>query len=362
MNGRLIKNIRVSLMRAPLIQPFRTALGRHDNLENVLFRLELSDGTCGFGEAGIATHITGETIDTTLKNLKSIRQYIIGKDASDYLKLSAGLHERLPHNKAALAAIETALMDALTKQWRIPLWKFFGEKPKKITTDITIVISDLSETEESVGKFYKKGFRIFKIKIGLDPDLDYKRVLTVKRLAPDSIIYLDANQGLTAEKTLSFLRLLKRTGIRPALIEQPVPKDDFEGLQKITRLSEIPVCADESASSLSDAVRLIRQKAVNVINIKLMKSGLFHSREIYLLAKANGIKLMTGAMMETSLAITASAHLAAGLGDFTYIDLDCPFFIKKGYDKNPYLKSNGVYDLRKVKSGIGITPNLNYDK
>ena len=75
-----------------------------------------------------------------------------------------------------------------------------------------------------------------------------------------------------------------------------------------------------------------------------------------LLGKANGMKLMIGGMMETSLAMTASAHLASGLGGFDYIDLDTPFFIKPGFDRNPYLSQRGVYDLRKVKAGIGIIP------
>jgi len=95
---------------------------------------------------------------------------------------------------------------------------------------------------------------------------------------------------------------------------------------------------------------------VHIINVKLMKCGLFEAREIALLAQANGIKLMIGGMMESSLAMTASAHLAAGLGFFDYVDLDTPFFIKDGLNKNPYLSKRGVYDLKKVSSGIGITP------
>ena len=87
-----------------------------------------------------------------------------------------------------------------------------------------------------------------------------------------------------------------------------------------------------------------------------MKTGLFHSREIALLARTAGIDLMIGGMMETSLAMTTSAHLAAGLGGFKFIDLDTPFFIKEG-DKNPYLSRSGVYQLHKVKAGVGIKPS-----
>lgn len=347
-----------SLISAPLIQPFRTALGDHTMLENVLFTLEFSDGTKGCGEAAIATHITGETVEGTVENLKRIGAALAGREANDYLKISGELHEQLPKNKSAVAAIETALMDALTKQWKMPLWKFFNPRavrPQRLVSDITIVIADLKETEDSVKKFYKQGFRAFKVKIGRDEDLDFKRVLAVKRLAPRCPMYLDANQGYSAEQTLGFIKRLKKAGVAPALIEQPVLKADWDGLKKVARLAGVPVCADESVSSLADAVRAVREKAVQAINIKLMKTGIFHSREIALLAQAAGIDLMIGAMMETSLSIMAAANLAAGLGGFKYIDLDTPFFIKEG-DRNPHVSRSGVFNLEKVKAGVGVFP------
>ncbi len=351
-----IKNFSVLPLKATLNQPFRTALGEHTILENVLFSIQLTDGTKGFGEAAVATHITGETVAQTTTNLKKVGKSLVGRDVSDYFKISAQGHERLRSNKCALAAVEIALMDALTRQQKIPLWKFFGARPRKLATDITIVIADLKETEESVKKFYKQGFCAFKVKIGRDEDLDYKRVLAVKRLAPRSAIYLDANQGYSAEQTLRFLKLIGRAGVRPQLIEQPVPREDWDGLKKVTRLSKIPICADESAQSIADVIRIVREKAANVINIKIMKTGIFESIEIILTARSNGIKLMVGGMMETSLAMTASAHMAVGLGCFDFVDLDTPFFIKGAVGKNPYLSQRGVYDLSKVKAGAGITP------
>ena len=131
----------VSLLKAPLNQPFRTALGQHDSLENILFKIELEDGTVGFGEAAIATHITGETIPETQKNLKAIGKILLRRDAAEYLKISVEINDLLPYNKSAVAAVEVALMDALTRQWKIPLWKFFGAKAYKLSTDITIVIA-----------------------------------------------------------------------------------------------------------------------------------------------------------------------------------------------------------------------------
>lgn len=354
MPGNWIKKFSISPLRAPLLQPFRTALGDHPMMENVLFVLELSDGTKGYGEAAVATHITGETVQETQKNLQLCGKFLVGREAADYVRISHQLHERLPKNKAAVAAIEMALLNALTRQWKIPLWKFFGKRARRLLTDITIVIADLAETESAVKKFYKQGFKTFKVKIGRDPDADFARVLAVQRLTRKAKMILDANQGYSAEETLKFLKRLEAAGVLPILVEQPVPKNDWEGLKKVARSTKIPVCADESVTSMADLARAVQEKAVPVLNIKLMKSGLWQAWKMADAARSAGIKLMIGGMMESSLAMTASAHLAAGMGCFEYIDLDTPFFIKKGYDKNPYLSSHGIYDLSKVKAGIGI--------
>ena len=350
----MITKTTVKLFKAPLYQPFRVATGQHDYLENILLTLELKDGTKGHGEAAVATHITGETIEETLNHLKSTAALLKGRAVEDFLDISAQLHERFWDNQSAVAAVEMALLDALTRYLSVPLWRLWTAKPKLLRTDITIVIADLKETEAHARDFKARGFRAFKIKIGRDMDMDLKRVEAVCRIAPRARIILDANQGYSARQALQFLKTLNRVGIVPDLIEQPVPKADWEGLKQVTRESRVCVCADESASSLSDAVRIIKEKAAGAINIKIMKTGLIHALEISRLAHANSIKLMVGGMMESNLAMTASAHMAAGLGYFDFIDLDTPFFIKNESPRNPCLSSQGVYDLSRVKSGIGI--------
>jgi len=353
-----IQEIRVYPLQAPLLQPFRIAIGQHNNLDNLLVTLRLSDGSLGLGEAAIASHITGESIEQTKENLLAVAQCLKGHNAADYLRISHWLHDSFPHNKAAVASIEMALLDAITRYMKIPLWKMFGAKAYRLKTDITIVIACLEETQEKVREFYRRGFRSFKVKIGRDMDLDFKRVEAVAALAPHCQIILDANQAFNAKQALEFLKIMDKARIKIDLIEQPVAKGDIDGLKRVTRLSKVVVCADESASSIVDVMGLIKEKAVGAINIKLMKTGLVYSSEIARLAKANGLKLMIGGMMESNVAMMAAAHLAGGLGCFDFIDLDTPFFIKKELQRNPYLSDKGVYDLTKIKSGIGISLNL----
>lgn len=350
-----IKKAEARIWRARLTTPFRTAKGQHDLLENVLLTVELTTGIRGFGEAAVAMHITGETVQETLRHLKEAKG-ILGREIADFRIIVEQFRERFAGNPCALTALEMAMLDAFTREKKVPLWSFFGKRAQILKTDMTVVLGDVTEAENATREIRRRGIRSFKIKIGGNFEVDLKRVAVVAKLVKKCPIYLDANQGFTAVQTLKFLKELNRLKIKPALIEQPVPKEDWEGLKKVTRESGILVCADESVASPGDALKLIREQAAGAINIKLMKTGILGAHEIIRLAQKHNIKLMMGGMLETPLATTAAAHLAAGLGGFDFIDLDAPFFMDQAITRGSYVSTAGVYDLRGIKAGIGVLP------
>ena len=358
MKSTSIQKANARIWRAKLVRPFSTAKGQHDLLENVLFSIELSNGIRGFGEAAVATHITGETVHETLKNLKDTARAVVGLGLPAFPEIAKEFKMKWTKNQCALAALEMALLDAATRGKKIPLWRAFGGRPRILHSDMTVVLGDVLEAETAAREILRRGIRSFKLKIGRDFDRDLKRVTAVARIAGKCPVYLDANQGFTAAQTLQFLKELKKLKIKPALVEQPVPKEDWEGLAKVTRESKTLVCADESVSSLQDAKRLIKTKAAGAINVKFMKTGVLEACEIACLAKRSGIKLMIGTMMETPLAVTAAAHFAAGLGGFDFVDLDAPFFIAESVTRGNCVTRSGIYDLRKVRAGIGVVPLL----
>lgn len=356
MKNIFIRKANARIWRAKLTTPFRIASGQHDILENVLFTVELSNGLRGSGEAPVATHITGETVDGTLKNLQKAAEGVRGRRLSEFPDIADEFAERFGRNKCALAALEMALLDAHTRERVMPLWRAFGTKCRKLSTDMTVVLGTVPEAEDLTRAILRRGIRSFKVKIGKDFTEDIKRVIAIARLTKKCPIYLDANQGFTAMQTLKFLSELAKRGIRPALIEQPVPKQDLEGMKKVTRDSKVLVLADESAGSFADAKRIVKEKAAGGINIKFTKTGLLESYEIARLAKRHGVKLMIGCMMETPLATTAAAHFAAGLGGFDFVDLDTPFFMAEQVTRGRFYTASGVYDLSKVRAGIGVEP------
>ena len=357
-SGLVISEARYKVARAPLVTPFRIATGQHDELENVFLVVELEGGVKGFGEAAVATHITGETVAQTVSNLGAAAAVLPGCDISDPFALCRALQPQFQGNHAGLAALEMAVLDAFTRAFRLPLWALFGDRPAPLCTDITVVIGSREEAEGLAQDFYGRGFRTFKIKVGGNLDLDAQRVLAVARRAPRSGLILDANQSFTAETMLKFLKTLRAKGVTPALLEQPVPKADLEGLRKLTRVSGVRVCADESAGSLKDVTRLLQDKLVGAVNVKFMKSGILEGVEIARVARAHGAQLMIGGMMESALAVTAAAHLAAGIGGFDFVDLDTTFFIKGPLSRTPYLDARGRFDLSQAKAGIGVTVKI----
>lgn len=361
-----IAEARACVVTAPLVTPFRIASGQHNELQNVFLRITDDTGISGYGEAAVASHITGETVAGTLMNLQQAAEQLVGRTIVDPLKAIETFRPAFTGNHAALAAFEMALLDLTARSRAIPFGALFSPAPghcrrPNFTSDITIVIGSLEEAEQAARQYADRGFNAFKIKIGRDADLDLQRVRAVRRIAPSSSLILDANMGFDADGMLAFLQRLKAHDIKPDLLEQPVPKTDWDGLAAVTVAAGrdgILVCADESVGSLADAERAIRDRAVSAINIKFMKTGITEAVRIAELACRHNIKLMLGAMMESALAIGASAHFAAALGCFDIIDLDTTFFIKGPLADCPYLDAAGRFDLSNPTPGIGVEPSL----
>jgi L-Ala-D/L-Glu epimerase len=361
-----------SIIQAPLVTPFRIATGQHDELENVFLRLQTADGICGYGEAAVATHITGETLPGTLANLQAAATALRGRKIDYPEAVCREFAAAFAGNHSGLAALEMALLDLSSRVQGVPFYRLFAPAlreaqvsvPKPLltfNTDITIVIGSVEEARAATRQFAGQGFKTFKIKIGKDEELDLKRVLAVREIAPDSELILDANMGFNADRMLKFLDRLDAGGALPVLLEQPVQKYDWDGLAAITAAlagSDTLVCADESVGSLETARRAIDSNAVSAINIKFMKSGILEGADIARLAASQGIRLMLGAMMESALAITASAHFAAALGCFDYVDLDTTFFLKGELAHSPYLDASGKFDLHGAGPGIGVEPSF----
>ncbi len=351
-----INSITVEPLNIPLLEPFTISTGTTSEARNVLITVRLEDGSTGYGECAPFTPSTGETQETALAAARECAELLQGKDAAHWRSLSKFLRSTFFSQATVVAGIEMALLDALTRSYGIPLYIFFGGASAFVETDLSIPMVTPEHGYELAKEAVARGITRLKIKVGGDIREDVARVEAIREAAPGIGLMLDANQGYTANEALLCLEALDDRDIRPLLLEQPVHKDDYEGLRYVTQHTSVPIAADESAYSAANVARLIAMGAVNVINIKLMKSGLVEAMDIAAVCRATHTQLMVGAMMESRLATSAAAHFVAGLGGFRFVDLDTPMLLAEDPFTGGYEQQGGIYDLSSVERGLGVEP------
>jgi L-alanine-DL-glutamate epimerase-like enolase superfamily enzyme len=317
-----IKKVFIEPINIALDEPFKIAIGTKYSIENVCITIVLDNGIEGYGEAAPLEPINGENQATVISTLKSCKDFIVGNDISEYAAISKNLKSVFWAQVTARCAVEMALLDAFTKSLNIPFYKFLGGTDNKIETDYTIDIVPSDIAKINAARLAKKGYRVLKTKVGKNLVDDINRILAIKDGAPDCGITLDANQGFSPCEAVHFLEELEKNHIRPVLFEQPVIKTDLWGMKYVKDHTSIPIAADESVFTSADAINIIRTGCADVINIKIMKSGIIEAFDIAAIARSGNIKLMIGCMLETKLALSCSVHFAAGVGGFSYIDLD----------------------------------------
>jgi L-alanine-DL-glutamate epimerase-like enolase superfamily enzyme len=310
-----------------LTEPFGIATGAQLVAENVLVRVRLADGTVGIGEAAPFPAVNGETQADALVTIARARSAVVGADAGRFRYLAAFLRESTGDAPSARAAIECAVLDAITRRAGMSLGRFFGGAEEALTTDITIVTGDAEHARAAAERATRNGFTTLKIKVGgCSLDEDVERLASVVLAAPTARLVLDANGSLSSDAAVE---LVERVGAeRIALFEQPTAHDDLEGMHSVRRRTRVPVAADESARSAADVARLALHRAADVVNIKVTKCGLVEACDMIAAARSFELGLMIGGMVESPLAMTVSACLAAGHGGFAFVDLDTPFFMK----------------------------------
>ncbi|MEO8900242.1 MAG: dipeptide epimerase [Polyangiaceae bacterium] len=339
-----------------LTEPFGIATGAQLVAHNVLVTVTLSDGTSGIGEAAPFPAVNGETQSAALAALRAARPTLLGLDARRWRPAAQLAQQILPSTPSALAGFESALLDALCRRANLSLWSFFGGSEPELVSDITIPTGDTEHARAAALRAVSQGFETLKVKVGGAPfDHDRARLAAITSAAPGAQLVLDANASLTSAEALELLNALGPARSRVALFEQPTPKLDLDALRVVRERGFVKVAADESACSAADVLRLIAARAVDVINIKTMKSGIAEAMSMIGIARAAGLGLMIGGMVESKLAMTVSACLAAGTGGVQFVDLDTPWFMKDAPFTGGWVSRGPTLQLDHIPAGHGVT-------
>jgi L-Ala-D/L-Glu epimerase len=354
-----VRSVRVAPLDIPLLVPFGISRGALQVAANVLVAVELSDGTMGYGEAAPFPAYNGETQAAALGLLGRAANWLPGRDAADWRGIGSEFRSTARTAcGSALCALETALLDALCRRDEVSLWRFFGGAGTELETDMTVTTGTPVEAREAARLIRNRGIRVIKAKVGGPggPEADLARICAILEASPGSPLILDGNAALGRAEASQLVLGLKSLGISPALLEQWLPKDDLEGMRALGAESGWTVAADESVTTAADARRVARERAAQVINIKLMKAGISEALMVASIARSAGIGLMIGGNVESILAMTASACFASGLGGFAHADLDTPLFLAENPFEGGFTLHGSRVSVAHIAAGHGVLP------
>ena len=284
--------------------PFIIARGGSSEHRTVLVKVADGDGHEGWGEAA-PSRFYGETPETVIAALGRIAAALEGTSSWSLEAVEAEMNRAIGRNGSAKSAVSAALHDLMGKRLGVPLWKLWGLDPAATPpSSFTIAIAPDDETLRARVAEAKE-YPILKVKLGTDRDAQIIR--TVRLAAPEKILRVDANAAWTPKHALRMIELCLDYGVE--FVEQPLPPQDLEGLRFVRDRSPLPIVADESCIVAADVAKLAG--IVDGINIKLSKcGGLREALKMIATARAHGMLVMCGCMIETTLGIAAAAHFA----------------------------------------------------
>lgn len=322
-----ITEIKLFKLAVPLKTPFRTALRTVETMESLVLAMHTDTGHVGWGEAPATAVITGDTLPSIAWAVEGvIGPQLIGGDVEAREELLHRVHTAMVHNTSAKAAIDMALYDLWGQKLGSPLWKLLGGFRNTLETDLTISAGSPETMAEDSRRAVEEGYRILKVKVGRDSAGDLERLCRIREAVPPGTrLRVDANQGWTPKEAVRMIRAMEDRGLDVELVEQPVGAEDLAGLEFVTSRVLTDILADEAVFSLRDGVEIIRRRAADLINLKLMKTGGLYQAELLCgLAQAHGVGCMMGCMLEGGVAATAAAQFAAAKRNVRLVDLDGP--------------------------------------
>ncbi|HLK30737.1 MAG TPA: dipeptide epimerase [Puia sp.] len=319
--------------------PFTISKGTKTHQPTLIVELEHL-GIKGYGEAPAIAYynITVEKMIEDIEQKKSLIEKFALTTPERYWHY---LHHLIPQNPFLVCALDIAAWDLFGKMKQKPLYQLWNlDVNKGPVTDYTIGIDT---TEKMIAKMKENPWPVYKIKLGTDKDVE---VLQAMRKETDALFRVDANAAWKAEEVLRMMPALQEAGVE--MIEQPLAKDDWDGMKILFEQSPLPLIADESCVFENDVAKCANH--FHGINIKLTKcSGITPALRMIQKARDLNLKVMIGCMNESTV---GSAAIANMLPLIDFVDMDGPLLLEEDV-------ATGIgYEFGKVtlsgKSGLGI--------
>lgn len=366
MQNVVISRVETLIVDLPTIRPHHLSMTVMQSQAMVIIRIFCSDGIEGIGEA---TTIGGLSYgDESPEGMKlTIDKYlapaIIGQNAIHTSKLMFLLDKAAKGNRFAKSGIETALLDAQGKRLGIPVSALLGgEVNKELPVLWTLASGDTTkDIEEAQQLLAEKRHNTFKLKVGRkEPMIDVAHVSAIKKAVGDSAkITVDVNQAWDESTAKRCIARLQDNGVD--LVEQPLVRENFEGLARLTAMFIVPIMADEAVTGITDAFKLAKIRGGDVFALKIAKAGgLTNVLKVATIAEAADISLYGGTMLEGTIGTVASAQAFSTLRSMSWgTELFGPLLLTDDIVKKRIVYTNGVMQL---PEGPGLGLELDMDQ
>ena len=351
-----IRDVQIGKIKSPLKRPFKTALRTAYFIEDLVIKIITENGLIGYGSCVPTPTITGETEGSLLAALHILKEKLLKTEFQSLEKILNLLRTCFVKNNSALACFDMALHDVYSQSLNLPLYQYLGGDKNILFTSLTISANDINTMIQDSLDAVKNGFYELKIKVGLDAEHDFHRILEIaKAVGPKIKLRIDANQGWDVKQSLQIIHKLDHQELNIEFIEQPIQAHNVEGLAFLRRRVNLPILADESVFSLQEAYAVLKQNAADMINIKLAKcGGIYPATKIIHLAESAGVECMLGCMLESHISITAAVHFAASKKNISRCDLDPPFLMLENPVESSVSFDGNALTINENVCGLGI--------
>lgn len=354
-----ITHVEVIPVKLPLRLPFRTAYHSEDAVEYaeaVFIRIETRQGDTAWGCAAFDTALTGETLDSVTRACRACADRARDLNPLNTEYALAELSALTQNTPSALCAFDIAFHDLLGLATGQPLHRLLGGFRGRIQTSVSVGLGSVQETVEMARDRVRQGFRILKIKGGVDPEEDVRRARAVHDALPNCILRLDADGGYSIRESLDVARALAG---RLEMLEQPIsPAEGIEALQQLTQQSKTPILASQSVVGPASALEIASRRAAHGINIKLATcGGIACARRMDAVARAAQMTTMVGSLSEPALLIAAGLAFALSSPAVRYGDLDGHFDVANDPSNARFIVKDGWLIATDVP-GLGCIVDL----
>lgn len=351
----IVRRIDAIPVGLPLKAPMKMAANTVTKADNLLVRIEGTDGTVGWGEAASAPTMTGDTLGSLVAAIRDhLGPMLVGQDLRNWAALRPKLHRALHANGGAHSALEMAVLDLTGKVSGLRVIELIGTPRRQGVKPMWLLGNPTAEADVAEARVKEReGYNLFKLKIGVKPlTKEIEIAHAVREALPKMPLCADANCGLTLASAKTYVEKTRKVGLM--FVEQPLAYDDIEGLRKLTRAAKIPIGIDEGIHSFAD-IETSAKAGAGGVSLKLIKlGGLSAALEAGKLCQRLGLSVNIAAKIaESSIGSSAAVHLACGVPKADWGVSLTHVYLAEDIVKRPLTLANGFVALPQAP-GLGV--------